>query len=80
MPDSGYYAARQRRVLAVTRQWAKVLDATTMLVSVVRWSDSEEPVPHHYEAKQRSDVHTHLFATGFGYRPTLTSNVVTVRA
>ena len=37
MPDSGYYAARQRRVLAVTRQWAKVLDATTLLVSVERW-------------------------------------------
>ena len=53
MPDSGYYAARQRRVLAVTRQWAKVLDATTLLVSVVRWSDSEEPAPHHYVDKQR---------------------------
>lgn len=51
MSDSGFYAARQRRGLAATRQWAKVLDATTLLVRVVRWSDSEEPVPHHYVDK-----------------------------
>jgi hypothetical protein len=32
----GYYAARQRRAMAVTRQWTSEEDATTLLFSVVR--------------------------------------------
>jgi hypothetical protein len=45
MPDSGYYAARQRRAIAVTRQWDIPDDATTLLVSVERWPDGTQNLP-----------------------------------
>jgi hypothetical protein len=37
----GYYAACQRRDIAATRQRTKIGFRTTLLVSVVRWPDSE---------------------------------------
>jgi hypothetical protein len=36
---SGYYAARQRRAIAVTRNVPVPNDATTLIVSVERWPD-----------------------------------------
>ena len=76
--NAGYYAARQRRAIAVTRQRILVgrrHHAARQRGAMARLHSRTRPAS--YVGKQRSDVRTHLLAAGFGYRPTLTSNVVT---
>ena len=73
-----YYAARQRRAIAATRQRTfagRRHHAARQRGALARWHTGTRPAS--YVGKQRSDVRTHLLAAGFGYRPTLTSNVVT---
>ena len=78
MSYTSYYAARQRRAIAATRQRTfagRRHHAARQRGALARWHTG--PRPASYVGKQRSDVRTHLLAAGFGYRPTLTSNVVT---
>jgi hypothetical protein len=76
--NAGYYAACQRRDIAVTRKRTlagRRHHAARQRGALARWHTGTRPAS--YVGKQRSDVRTRRLAAGFGYRPTLTSNVVT---